>query len=42
MTVINKNTIIIVDVSSCSLVKMYRQFKKVLPLTWRWRQNSSY
>jgi hypothetical protein len=32
MTVINMNTIILVDVSPCSLVKMYRQFKEVLPL----------
>jgi len=41
MTVININTIIIVDVAPCSLVKMYRKFKEVLPLPWRWRPDSS-
>jgi len=32
MTLINMSTIILVDVSPCSLVKIYRQFKEVVPL----------
>jgi len=33
MTFINMNTIILVDVSPSSLVKIYGQFKEVLPIS---------